>query len=73
MATASKEPKPHRHATLIMEFARQVATGERHAGWWNWYVKDETNTYVIILMPMWNPTAEYSYSKSTSHPDIRRG
>jgi len=73
MATHSSAPKPHRHAALILEFARQVATGERHAGWWNWYVKDETDKFVTILMPMWNPTAEYSYSKSTSHPDIRRG
>lgn len=73
MATQYSTPKPHRHAAHITEFARQLATGERHAGWWNWYVKDAENNYVIVLIPMWSPNAEYRCEKSTNHPDVRRG
>lgn len=30
------QPTKHKHADLILEFARQKATGEFDAGWWNW-------------------------------------
>lgn len=59
--------KEHPCKALIEEFARQLASGEKAAGWWQWYHKGEksrTGYFSWIDAP-----GDYRYEKTDEHPD----
>ena len=62
------QPKQHVHSALILEKARQDATGETAAGWWKWEIKQKTTGWQGIPEPQFHDVAEYRYSMTLRHP-----
>lgn len=63
------QPKQHIHSALILEKARQDATGETAAGWWKWEIKHKTAGWDVIPDPQFRHNdAEYRCSMTAQHP-----
>ena len=61
----------HIHADLILEKARQDATGETAAVWWVWSIRRVDGGWdrlTASTSPSWNNKVEYRYSRTSSHP-----
>lgn len=67
---SSSDLTPHKHAALITELARQLATGELQAGWWEWQVSsDNAKTwYPCDITPQWG-CLEYRCIKTDKYPE----
>lgn len=67
------EPTKHKHADLILEYARQQATGEIAAGWWKWEAKiNALLAWVQINTPSFALTnAEYRYTPTEKNPAFK--
>lgn len=60
--------KEHPCKALIEEHARQLASGEKAAGWWQWYHKGEEKSYTNYFSWVDAPE-DYRYEKTDKHPD----
>lgn len=60
--------QPHPCKELIEEYARQYASGEKAAGWWQWYV---SGFIAPISLTFVNGKPEdYRYEMTEKHPDF---
>lgn len=60
--------QPHPCKELIEEYARQYASGEKAAGWWQWYVLGSIAPTTLTFV---NGTPEdYHYEMTEKHPDF---
>lgn len=60
--------QPHPCKELIEEYARQYASGEQDAGWWNWHVnggKASDRLTFVRVKP-----EEYHYEMTEKHPNF---
>ncbi len=67
-----KQPKKHPHAEHIVEFARQKASGEREAGWWQWQYQIQSSWRdVAFNSPLFSERGETVYRciKTKNHPN----
>jgi len=64
--------KRHKHANLILEFARQKSSGELDAGWWCWYLKERTENWCAISSPSFAVHYDYKFEKTDKHPDNQK-
>lgn len=61
-------PQPHPCKELIEEYARQYASGEKAAGWWQWYV---SGSFASSSLTFVNGEPEaYRYEMTEKHPDF---
>lgn len=60
--------KQHVHSALILEKARQDATGETAAGWWKWEINQKTTGWQVTPAPQFYDVVEYRYSMTLQHP-----
>ena len=62
-------PAKHIHADLILERARQDATGETAAGWWQWGT-GTAGLWSNCPSPMFNVKYQYRYTMTDKHPSF---
>lgn len=62
------QPKQHVHSALILERARQDATGETTAGWWKWEIDHGTDNWTTVPLPQFHDSSAYRYSMTEMHP-----
>ncbi len=62
------QPKQHVHSALILERARQDATGETTAGWWKWEIDHGTDNWTTVPLPQFHDSSAYRYSMTDKHP-----
>jgi len=61
----------HKHHDLIIERARQDASGETAAGWWKWDVRLKKQPQYLPLAadyPAWHANSDYQYRMTPAHP-----
>ena len=61
-------PIKHIHADLILEKARQDATGETAAKWWRWEFYTPSNGWADLPGPLFLSDSAYRYSRAPAHP-----
>lgn len=68
VAPSNANIQPHPCKELIEEYARQYASGEKAAGWWQWYV---SGSIAPISLTFVNGEPEdYRYEMTEKHPDF---
>lgn len=68
----STELKPHKHAKIILEWSRHLASGEAYAGWWQLQAEHRVENFVYLEdvgdRVAWN-LENYKIVKTALHPD----
>jgi hypothetical protein len=66
----NNQPTKHKHADLILEFARQKAIGEFDAGWWKWEHSGLHEYWKYTEMPDFS-SFQYRYTATDKNPAFK--
>lgn len=65
-------PKKHKHHDLIIEKARQDASGETEAGWWAWEIRNAADRWdACYLRTLLFDAKDYRYTMTDRHPQYK--